>query len=287
MRHSWLLTIVIIAIVAGGPAVPARAAVAEDAQPLGFWESIETSSGGIGAALELRADGNLRHCTVVLVEIDYRLEGDHVILSDPSGTDQGPGATLGDNVMILTDADGSTLEKSRFRAPRGGGSPILGDWFYSYQGQATAFERYTADGKVSFRLPLRIETGTYQLDGDRLRVTLDGQDQEWLWSVEGDELLVGPRGKQSRYRRRRRPGISCTRKTGVSSSPSLYRVSSARASSRGFAGDASIHQGPSPGGASPAAEARSLPNRRYLSRRGPAGYQLPAKARNISEEDIR
>lgn len=202
MRHRWLLTTVVVAAIAAGSAGSAGTArSAEAASPLGFWESIETSSGGIGAALELRADGVLRHCAVVLLDLDYRLEGDQVVLSDPTGTDQAPPATLGDNVMILTGPDGSTLEKKRLRAPPGGNSPILGDWSYDYYGQATAFESYTEDGKVHFRLPLRTETGTYRLDGDRIRVTLAGRRQKWVWSVEGDELLVGPRGERRRYRR--------------------------------------------------------------------------------------
>jgi len=204
MRHRWLFTTMIVAAVvavAAGSAGSARAARAAEASPLGFWESTDTSSGGIGAALELRADGSLRQCAVVLVDLDYRLEGDQVVLSDPTGADQAPTATLGDNVMILTGPDGSTLEKRRFRAPPGGDSPILGDWSYDYYGQATAFESYTEDGKVHFRLLLRTEAGTYRLDGGRLRVTLAGHHQKWLWSVEGDELLVGPRGERHRYRR--------------------------------------------------------------------------------------
>ena len=174
---------------------------AEDS-PVGFWESVETSAGGLGAALELAADGTLRHGTVVLVETGYRLgETGRLVLIDASGAEQAIPITLAGDTMTMTGPDGSTLEKTRIRSPSGAPSPILGDWSYPHYTGPTAYERYTEDGTMLFRLPIKVETGTYQIDGDRLRVKISGKKAKWTWRLEGDELVVGPKGDTHRYRK--------------------------------------------------------------------------------------
>jgi hypothetical protein len=201
MAIRWLR---ILAVLLAGVAVTVFQPVsarADEAEPVGFWESVETSQGGIGAALELTEDGRVRLSAVVLVESAYRLDGDHLVLTDPAGGEQEIPITFGHGTMTMTGPDGSKLEKTRLQDPSAGSSPILGDWFYDYFGQGTAYERYTEDGKMLFRLPLRIDAGTYRLQGGRMKVEVAGQKKKWTWRLDGGELVIGPRGKESRYRR--------------------------------------------------------------------------------------
>jgi hypothetical protein len=50
--------------------------------------SAETSRGGIGAMYEFRADGTMRFSPGAIVDMQYRLEGDQLIL--PPATTAGP-----------------------------------------------------------------------------------------------------------------------------------------------------------------------------------------------------
>jgi len=204
MKHlRWLIPVVLAAALVAVPSVRAGQAPTEQV-PVGFWESTETSAGGIGAALELRADGTLRHGAVVLVETEYRLESGHPArlgMVDESGTEQAIPITLAGDTMTMTGPDGSTLEKTRLRAPSDASSPILGDWSYPHPTGSTAYERYTEDGTMLFRLPIRVETGTYEVDGDRLRMKVSGEKARWTWRLEGDVLVAGPKGDTHRYRR--------------------------------------------------------------------------------------
>lgn len=199
-RHApWIL----IAALAGlsAPCVAHGAEEAQASPVLGFWESVETSRGGIGSALELRADGTLRWSVVVLVESEYRLDDGRLVMLDESGGEQEMPVTLRDGEMEMTAPDGSTLTKTRFRDPTGGTSPIVGDWSYDYFGQGRAFERYTEDGRMLFRLPMRTDAGTYRVEGNRLEVGAQGKTDTWTWRLDGDELVVVTGGEERRYRR--------------------------------------------------------------------------------------
>jgi len=200
----WIFPLTLMTALVAAPSVRAGQSTtpttAEDS-PVGFWESIETSAGGLGAALELRADGTLRHGVVVLVETGYRLEPGQVVMVDEHGNEQSIPITLAGNTMTMTGPGGSTLEKTRIRTPTDGASPILGDWSYPHPTGPTAYERYTEDGTMLFRLPLKVETGSYRLGGDRLRVNASGKKAQWTWRLEGDDLVAGPKGDTHRYRR--------------------------------------------------------------------------------------
>lgn len=208
MTHPrWFVTIALATALVAAPSAHADeppAASPAGQTPVGFWESTETSAGGIGAALELRADGTLRHGAVVLVETGYRLEPGRpvsLVLVDESGAEKAIPITLDGDTMTMTGPDGSTLEKTRTRTPSDASSPILGDWSYPHYTGPTAYERYTEDGTMLFRLPIKVETGTYRIDGDRLRVSVAREKAKWTWRLEGEELVVGPKGDTHRYRR--------------------------------------------------------------------------------------
>lgn len=202
-RYSpWVLIAAVAGSTTPGVALGAQEAAEPRAAPVvGFWESMETSQGGIGSALELRADGHLRWTVVVLVEAGYVLEEGKLFMLDESGGRQELPVTFGSGEMEMTGPDGSALTKTRFRGPAEGSSPIVGDWFYGYFGQGQAFERYTEDGRMLFRLPMRTDAGTYRLDGDRLRVEVQEKAGTWHWRLEGEDLVTGPPGEERRFRR--------------------------------------------------------------------------------------
>src|SRR3974377_1991113 len=55
---------------------------------VGRWRSLATSHGGIGAIFEFHPDGVVDYSPGAVVESDYRIEGDEVVL--PPATKTGP-----------------------------------------------------------------------------------------------------------------------------------------------------------------------------------------------------
>ena len=179
----------------------APALESDEGSPSGFWESVETSQGGIGSALELTADGRFRQIVVVLVEFGYRLDGETLFIVDEAGAEQAVQVAFGDGSMDLAAPNGSVIRKTRFRDPSNGTSIILGDWRYDYSSQATAYERYTQDGRMIFRLPMRGQSGTFEIKGTKLRLKgSNGKVVTWPFRRQGDELLIVLKGKEQRFR---------------------------------------------------------------------------------------
>lgn len=176
-------------------------ASSDDPPLIGFWESAQTSQGGIGTALEFTDDGRFAQLAVVLVEAGYRLEDEALVFIDDAGQEQVMPIRFDAGAMKMSGPDGTELRKTRIDDPSGGESAILGAWSYDYPGQGTAFERYTEDGRMLFRLVLRAERGTYEVKGKKVR--LDAPNQKalvWRFDREAEELVIGPRGDQARYR---------------------------------------------------------------------------------------
>ena len=57
-----------------------------------------------------------------------------------------------------------TFTATRIGSPDAGGSPIVGSWRYRHPTGAIAFEHYTPDGRVAFRLPMKATVGCYDVD---------------------------------------------------------------------------------------------------------------------------
>ncbi len=62
--------------------------VDETANLIGLWDSVKTSSGGIGQTLEFRGDGTFVEAATVLVDGYYRVIGDRLVVGQqPLGAD--------------------------------------------------------------------------------------------------------------------------------------------------------------------------------------------------------
>jgi hypothetical protein len=191
----------ILVVALFGLTVSVAASCAEDRGILGFWESVETSEGGIGTALDLQDAGRLRQSVVVLVESAYRLEGGRVLMDDDSTAEELIWTVTEPDTMELSVPGAGVMRKRRFQDPSNGRWRLVGDWTADPPGKLQAFERYTEDGRMLLRLPMKTDLGTYRLDGDRLQVEMEGRSQEWTWRLDGEELVVGSPGEEQRFRR--------------------------------------------------------------------------------------
>jgi hypothetical protein len=168
---------------------------------VGFWETRKTSMGGIGGALDLRADGSASSLITVLVGFTYELEGDRLRLrweNDPP--EKVPNAIpvrFEENAFIQIATDGTEMRRTRVGSPTPGASPIVGVWSYAHYTGSQAFERYGADGTMRLRLPMRGTRGCYSINKDRLVLELERQkEKRHRFVVEGDELRLTTAGEK-------------------------------------------------------------------------------------------
>ena len=168
----------------------------------GFWESRDTSKGGIGHTVEFRPDGTYVEATTVLVNGAYRVSGDRLIVGETASAMEGDTAARGSrfeiqgDTLIQTSPDGSTLKKERLGKAEEGGPAIVGAWRYRHPTGATAFEKYDPDGKMLFRLPMTSSTGCYKITGDRISFNSPGhKKKEVTFEARSGELVLKDRRK--------------------------------------------------------------------------------------------
>lgn len=135
---------------------------------VGLWESSDVSKGGIGHTLDFRQDGTYVEATTVIVNSTYRVSGDQLFVDTPGAPREQFKFRVEGDTLTQTFPEGSSISKARIGRAESGSSPIVGTWRYGAMLGARAFEKYTADGRMLFRLPLRSSTGCYQIEDDRL-----------------------------------------------------------------------------------------------------------------------
>jgi hypothetical protein len=174
---------------------------------VGLWDSATTSKGGIGATLEFRADGTFVEATTVIVNAHYRVDGDRLVVAEqPAGLATGNRESvqikIDGRTLKATGADGSVLSKERIGVSEAGAPAIVGAWRYRHYTGATAFERYTADGRMYFRLPIRSFAGRYVLKGRELSMTQSSRPTVTTTvAFDGDTLTLSGNNRTTPFRR--------------------------------------------------------------------------------------
>jgi|SRR5215470_10561778 len=184
---------VVIALVASvlGCAAPSDTAV------VGFWESESTSRGGIGQTIELKASGEFLSSTAVMVDQLYRTADGKLFVAG-----NGAPYKVTRDVLVQTDDKRDEIRKERVGSRAAGKDPLVGVWRYRHYTGAIAFERYTEDGRLLFRLPMTSEQGCYRATGDALSLDIDGRTNTAQYTVAGTRLtLRSADGKTHTFRR--------------------------------------------------------------------------------------
>ncbi|HYC56518.1 MAG TPA: hypothetical protein VEL28_16430 [Candidatus Binatia bacterium] len=173
------------------PASTACAPVAAS-ELTGRWESSATTRGGIASVLEFRTDGTYLRSLTVIVDSRYVADGD--MLRNPGTGEADSGSPVRfriENDRLIRNGMRGEERAERVGRPEPGAPPIVGAWRYRHYTGGTAFERYTTDGRMLFRLPMPGTTkGCYRLDAEASKLTISagGQDHQTAIQVAGDEL---------------------------------------------------------------------------------------------------
>lgn len=194
------MIVLVLAAALISPAPPATSLV-------GLWESARTSKGGIGHTLEFRAGGAFVDAVTVIVDGYYRVVGDRLVVGEHPAADpdasKAPRFKIEDDVLVQTGPDGSVVRKARLGRAEEGKPAIVGEWRYRHDTKAIAFERYTGEGRMFFRLPMSSSVGRYSLKTCEIVLILPNRpDVTMTLDVRGDELsLSGSDGRTTVYRR--------------------------------------------------------------------------------------
>ena len=177
-----------------------------DPSAIGFWESASTSRGGIGHSIELMANGEVLTATTVIVDLAYRVADGKLFVAESaealSGGLDGAAFTVADDVLVQADGKGGEVRKERLGGRSPGTSPLVGVWRYRHYTGAIAYERYTAGGRVLFRLPMTSVRGCYRATGDVLSFDTAQRSSAAQYNIAGETLtLRSPQGRSSAYRR--------------------------------------------------------------------------------------
>ena len=139
----------------------------------GLWEAASVSRGGIGHNIEFRNDGTYTMAVTVLIELSYEIKNGKFFMSHNKGEsidyDKGAKIEITKLGFTLTNENGETEVKIKERPSKE--KTIVGKYIYRHYTGAMAFEKYTNDGIVKFRLPKKSFSGCFFIDENTIKVT--------------------------------------------------------------------------------------------------------------------
>lgn len=164
---------------------------------VGRWESTATSPEGVGGVLDLAEDGTYVAGSAVFLDGEYSVAGERLRVRSAGG-----GAPVETDVSV----SGDRMTSGGIERAREGGdasSGIVGTWTYWHAAGGTAYERYGADGRMSFRLARAGSTrGTWSVAEGVLTLSSLDSAKPFTARRDGDALTLAASGDAPRTFRR-------------------------------------------------------------------------------------
>lgn len=181
---------------------------------VGRWESVDRSPGGVGEAIEFRADGTAYQISAAMGDATYEIKDDWLITSWKD-RESGKISMLANHVelegneMLQKDEQGNLVSRLERESTAVTGPAIAGVWCGEDGPGLTTLTEFTPAGDMFIRLPIRALSGRYWLSGaDQLAVELEGSTRrEFQFQVAGDVLTVTPKGGAAKEFRRARTSL--------------------------------------------------------------------------------
>jgi hypothetical protein len=169
----------------------------------GLWESASISRGGIGSNIEFRADGSYISAVTVLVDLRYEVKNGRLYTGknpgEPVSYEAGQEIKVDKNALVLIGQNGE--KEVRKRISPGRADSIVGKYKYRHYTGAIAYEQFTADGTMLFRLPMQSTRGCYVVAGNEIKFTSPNQEARTLpYKRSADRLVLIDRKNRSTYK---------------------------------------------------------------------------------------
>jgi hypothetical protein len=169
-----------------------------------LWESTSISKGGIGNNIEFRIDGSYIAAVTVLVDLRYEVKNGKLYTGKNSGEpvsyEAGAEIKVENNALVLIGQDGE--KEVRKRISPGRADSVVGKYKYRHYTGAIAYEQFTADGIMQFRLPMRSTRGCYLVTGNEVKVIPPDQEAKTLqYTLSTGRLVLVEQKNPSTYKR--------------------------------------------------------------------------------------
>ena len=168
---------------------------------VGLWESTTVSRGGIGHNFEFRDDGSYTTAVTVLVDLTYDIKDGNFYMSHNKGEsinyEKGAKIEITESGFTLIHKGGKKEVKTK-EAPSTE-KTIVGTYKYRHYSGGMAYEKYTSDGLIKFRLPMKSASGCYTIDKNTITITqAEKEPSKMIYKVTGGVLgLKDSKGKYS------------------------------------------------------------------------------------------
>ncbi len=176
---------------------------------VGRWDAETRSNAGLGIWFELADQGACSQTVGVMVDGTWKLDDERLTLSVP--VPSGPPAVQHGSVSfdgpMLTQAFEGTPKLMLREGPSPATPSLSGVWTYPYPTGGTAYEEYTPDGRLLFRLPIKTTSCRWSVDADRLVLTIGNESMTAVWRIADDRLTMDVNGQSRAYRRERAGAI--------------------------------------------------------------------------------
>ena len=171
---------------------------------MGLWESGSVSSSGVGSNIEFRKDGSFTTAVTVIVDLKYQVKDGKLYISkdsnEPVSFDIGLDISFEKGALVITGKDGK--KETKYRVSPKTDDPIVGIYKYRHNAGGTAYERYTSDGMLNFRLPMSKISGCFKPGKKNISLEMKGGNiKTFTYSLSEEELIIGNQGDKSVYNR--------------------------------------------------------------------------------------
>ena len=175
-----------------------------DKKLVGLWESEAVSTSGIGSNIEFRKDGSFTTAVTVLVDLKYQVKDGKLYIAEdsdkPVSFDAGLDISYEKKALVIHGEDGSKEIKTRVTPLKK--DSIIGIYKYRHYTGGIAFERYTPEGMLNFRLPMKSTSGCFVKDKKELKLkTPDGKMEVFSYGISEGKLILGGQDNKSIYSR--------------------------------------------------------------------------------------
>jgi hypothetical protein len=193
IRFAFSIALLVCVSFDFGSSISAQQASA--AGIVGRWRALETSKGGIGAIYEFRSDGTVDFSPGAIVEAQWRIENNQLIL--PPGTNDGAEQKqtlkwFGDNKLSLVSG-AAVIELARVGDRADAANPMIGEWIESREmagSKSEAHWLFYQGGKLLFLMPFVTQHGSYTISGSTLRFKVPGLEPQFRFELKNNLLTL-------------------------------------------------------------------------------------------------
>lgn len=169
---------------------------------VGLCESDTTSRDGIGNNIEFRRDGSFVAAVTVLVDLNYQVKDGKLYTAknkgEPVSFEAGAEISFENNSLVLIGPNGEKEIRSRLSSKIDGS--VIGSYKYRHYMGGIAYERFTAEGIMNFRLPMDSSYDCYKLNANEIELDMpDGIEDTIRYSVSGEKLTLVDKDTKSVY----------------------------------------------------------------------------------------